>query len=564
MSLPPGATLVSGSLPDASQLPPGATLVSGSLPGNQTSEEPGFLSKAWDKAVSMFPSKEEALRALGGSGVTAYHLATNPKEAFAKLAQESPGFAQAQEYERSRSTGAGVGRSALNAIGTMVGVDPAAEEAAAARGDTAGVLADAAVPAAAVIAGPLVGEGAARLTAGPITDALTNNKARIQSTAEALKKPAEIPGKVVSKLADLIPDKPVFPEPTLPSYEDYAMNRGAEMDQARAKQDVQIRRETAAKAAADRSAAKADAAARQPVPLTDSPNYQKWKADQAAAAQAAKDAAKAEAAARQPVPISQSPYYGQNQAATAAEEAARKPVPLNQSPYYGQNQDAAAEAARPAQPLRSIYGPPVPSTEDVQGAQPSLPTPRTPPTVSEGRPATWTNEKVKELAAWGDPDAVDQARARGFGTIPKKYSAVDLTPKSTTLFDAQGNPIPSGGVGQMADVLAGNLNNRMNAILKGGAGPEVEVGSGSRVNASGESSASQEAISRMNNEKAAGVKYYRENPGGGRTELTAADRVDARAYRPGEKIIRKNADGSETVLDEGSARPGAIRTRKPQ
>lgn len=43
MSLPPGATLVSGSLPDASQLPPGATLVSGDLP---TPAQPGVLDKA--------------------------------------------------------------------------------------------------------------------------------------------------------------------------------------------------------------------------------------------------------------------------------------------------------------------------------------------------------------------------------------------------------------------------------------------------------------------------------------------------------------------------------------
>ena len=39
MGLPPGATLVSGSIPDASQLPPGATLVSGDVPTQSTPYE---------------------------------------------------------------------------------------------------------------------------------------------------------------------------------------------------------------------------------------------------------------------------------------------------------------------------------------------------------------------------------------------------------------------------------------------------------------------------------------------------------------------------------------------
>jgi hypothetical protein len=60
----------------------------------------------------------------------------------------------------------------------------------------------------------------------------------------------------------------------------------------------------------------------------------------------------------------------------------------------------------------------------------------------EGRPATWTNEVVKERAAWGDPDAIEQAQLRGFGRVPLKYSTVETNPRSTTHFDAQGNPVP--------------------------------------------------------------------------------------------------------------------------
>jgi hypothetical protein len=63
---------------------------------------------------------------------------------------------------------------------------------------------------------------------------------------------------------------------------------------------------------------------------------------------------------------------------------------------------------------------------------------------SEGRPATWTNDTVRRLAAWGDADAIEQARLRGFGTVPKNYSSVELNPKSVTKFDAQGNPVNEG------------------------------------------------------------------------------------------------------------------------
>lgn len=262
----------------------------------------------------------------------------------------------------------------------------------------------------------------------------------------------------------LAPPPGEYPGASLPATEDFYENRGAEMNKARAMQDIQMRREATAKATADRAAAKADDAARQPVPLTSSPNYPKWQADQAAAAQAAKDAARADAAARQPVPVSQSPYYAQNQAAQAAEEAARKPVPLNQSPYYTQNQAAAA----PAQPLGSVYGPPTPTPEQLaqQGVKLSdLATPQAPPLTSEGRPATWTNDTVRKLAAWGDPDAVDQARARGFGTIQKNYSLADLNPRSVTRFSPEGVPL--------SDLLNSPGNQTLNPVGAGGARPIV-------------------------------------------------------------------------------------------
>lgn len=58
----------------------------------------------------------------------------------------------------------------------------------------------------------------------------------------------------------------------------------------------------------------------------------------------------------------------------------------------------------------------------------------------EGRPATWTNDRVKELAAWGDPAAIEQARLRGFGRIPLKYEVAPITPKEKFTFSAEGEP----------------------------------------------------------------------------------------------------------------------------
>ena len=49
------------------------------------------------------------------------------------------------------------------------------------------------------------------------------------------------------------------------------------------------------------------------------------------------------------------------------------------------------------------------------------------PAASEGRPATWTNERVLQLAAWGDPDALQQARLRGLN-VKSQYSPSNGSP----------------------------------------------------------------------------------------------------------------------------------------
>lgn len=92
-------------------------------------------------------------------------------------------------------------------------------------------------------------------------------------------------------------------------------------------------------------------------------------------------------------------------------------------------------------PSQSV-GSPITAPEGSEtGAEPSR---RAPLTESEGRPATWTNEKVKELASWGDPDAIEQARNRGFGRIPQRFSATQLNPREVVKFDENGAPVNEG------------------------------------------------------------------------------------------------------------------------
>lgn len=91
--------------------------------------------------------------------------------------------------------------------------------------------------------------------------------------------------------------------------------------------------------------------------------------------------------------------------------------------------------------------------------------------------------------------------------------------------------------------------------------PEIELieHNGPRGNGSGEAGGGGlEEQSRHSSENAQGVKYFREMPGGGRQPLTGLGRQDLRAGA-GQKIIRVEANGHETVLDAQPARPGALR-----
>ncbi len=131
------------------------------------STNPSTWSQIYDKLKSQIPqSGGDLAKAMGGSGL--YQAAQAIPQGPAAVAANLPGGQTALEYLRSRDAGAGVGRSALNAAGASVGVNPAQEEADARAGNTGGVIADAAVPAAeallgygAHLAAPAVGEAIA-------------------------------------------------------------------------------------------------------------------------------------------------------------------------------------------------------------------------------------------------------------------------------------------------------------------------------------------------------------------------------------------------------------------
>jgi len=91
--------------------------------------------------------------------------------------------------------------------------------------------------------------------------------------------------------------------------------------------------------------------------------------------------------------------------------------------------------------------------------------------------------------------------------------------------------------------------------------PEVEENDfvGPRINASGEpGGGGLEEQSRLKTESGQGVKYFRENTSGQRQPLEGLGRQDLRAG-PGQRIIRVDANGGETVLDAQPIRLAKVR-----
>ena len=146
----------------------------------------------------------------------------------------------------------------------------------------------------------------------------------------------------------------------------------------------------------------------------------------------------------------------------ARDASVAKAVPIRNSPYFDSDaynngrsilsRNSSPSSSAPTMPPTMPQGNPTPFGDT------STPAANSPaPLKSEGRPATWTNERVRELAALGDSDAIEQARLRGFGRIPSKFSETQTSPREVVHFDAEGNPIQEGG-GTQASLAAPQTN----------------------------------------------------------------------------------------------------------
>lgn len=115
----------------------------------------------------------------------------------------------------------------------------------------------------------------------------------------------------------------------------------------------------------------------------------------------------------------------------------------------------------------------------------------------------------------------------------------------------------SSGGGNLAERRARTLGARdeggmpsrgLDAVSRGGLGDRLEN------NASGESSASLEAIRRIRQENASGLNRYQIDQDGNATPLTGVDAVDRTAPK-GHIIAQANGEGGHTILDRGGLSP---------
>lgn len=187
--------------------------------------------------------------------------------------------------------------------------------------------------------------------------------------------------------------------------------------------------------------------------------------------------------------------------------------------------------------------------------------PGTPVPESEGRPATWKNQSVADLATTGGPltrPAAVQAQLRQLD-IPNLNLIADpnatMTPsmgrvKSVTRFDSGGSPIRE--IAPNAPLNLSPAEEYMRS-LNLGPQPEVELANrgGVKPNASGESSASLEAQSRIAGEKAKGLQRVKiDTRSGKEIPLLGVDAVDAKPG-PYDQIVMRDASGNEITLDQG-------------
>jgi hypothetical protein len=171
-------------------------------------------------------------------------------------------------------------------------------------------------------------------------------------------------------------------------------------------------------------------------------------------------------------------------------------------------------------------------------------------------------------------EALPPVNPKYMASVPRNRlaeMALSRTPGAATQLQQLGNKViyepPSGFPGPRETLTPFSPRPDEDSFLEQLANadvPDVEIFEpvGPRQNASGQpGGGGLEEQARMASETSSGVKYYREFPGGRRVPLIGLGRQDLTAG-PGQRIIRVDANGGETVLDEKTIpRPSSLYRR---
>lgn len=124
----------------------------------------------------------------------------------------------ADDIDRQQQGRSTTYRAAAPIAQTLVpGLNPAAMENAAYKGDTAGVLGQAAVPATLAVT-PVIGEAARKIPVPDVINVAAHikaNKAALMTAADIAQHPEQIPGRIFKKVVEQIPDPKPSPVPVV-------------------------------------------------------------------------------------------------------------------------------------------------------------------------------------------------------------------------------------------------------------------------------------------------------------------------------------------------------------
>lgn len=248
------------------------------------------------------------------------------------------------------------------------------------------------------------------------------------------------------------------------------MQRGAEQDAIDEKAAVEARRADRERATTQRASDREDAAARKPQPITQSPNFNA-------------DAYNAGRASINPAPVAPpTPELGSPEnPGFHSKVPTRMPERIAPSPELGSPDNPGFHSKLPTRMPAQVAAPEAepelgspdnpgwhskvptrmpkiaaPEADAAAGGTPRIVAPSDAGpkfTGSEGSPARWTNDRVRQLAAQGNREAIQQSVRRGFELPPNAryvagdpdFSAGMYNPRDVTRFSPEGTPIRQGG-----------------------------------------------------------------------------------------------------------------------